>query len=40
MWKGVFGTQHLMICEGLPEGSTMQALFNLNAPIWTEDTAG
>lgn len=41
VWSAeVDGTQHLMICEGLPEGSTMQALFNLNAPIWTEDTAG
>lgn len=41
VWSAeIDGTQHMMICEGLPEGSTMQALFNLNAPIWTEDTAG
>lgn len=37
LWSAeVSGVPRLMVCEGLPAGSNMQGLFNLNAPIWTE----
>lgn len=37
LWTAVIGDEpRMMICEGLPEGPEMQALFDLNAPIWRE----
>ncbi|NNE52762.1 MAG: type VI secretion system-associated protein TagF [Sulfitobacter sp.] len=29
----------LMICDGLPEGPQMQALFDLEAPLWAKEAA-
>ncbi len=28
--------QRLLVCDGLPEGPNMHALFHLNAPVWNE----
>ncbi|MBO9413465.1 MULTISPECIES: type VI secretion system-associated protein TagF [unclassified Ruegeria] len=30
------GVPRMMVCEGLPQGSNMQGLFNLHAAVWTE----
>lgn len=30
------GVPRMMVCEGLPDGSNMQGLFNLHAAMWTE----
>jgi type VI secretion system protein ImpM len=32
-------SDRLLICEGLPAGPQMQALYNMAAPIWTEGQA-
>jgi type VI secretion system protein ImpM len=32
------GIPRMMVCEGLPTGTNLQGLFNLNAAIWTEVT--
>lgn len=32
----IAGVSRLMVCDGLPDGSNMQGLFDLHAAIWTE----
>ena len=37
LWSAVINdVPRMMICEGLPQGSDMQGLFNLTACIWSE----
>ncbi|SFU08044.1 type VI secretion system-associated protein TagF [Sedimentitalea nanhaiensis] len=38
IWSAVVeGTHRLLVCDGLPESANMQALFDLDAPIWHKD---
>lgn len=38
LWSAVVdGTERLMICDGLPEGPEIGALFQLDAPFWSEE---
>lgn len=38
VWSAqIEGDQRLLVCEGLPEGPNMQALFDFDAPIWSEE---
>jgi len=30
------GDSRLMVCDGLPDGSNMQGLFDLDADLWRE----
>jgi type VI secretion system protein ImpM len=37
VWSAVVNNvPRLMICDGLPDGSNIQGLFHLNAPLWNE----
>lgn len=37
LWSAVVhGTPRLMLCPGLPQGPSVPALFDLNAPLWQE----
>ncbi len=38
VWSAqIEGDQRLLVCEGLPEGPNMQALFDFDAPVWAEE---
>ncbi|SHH01504.1 type VI secretion system-associated protein TagF [Marivita hallyeonensis] len=40
IWSAVMeGDVRLMLCDGLPDGSNMQGLFDLDADIWKADPA-
>jgi len=38
VWSAhIDGDQRMLVCEGLPEGPNMQALFDFDAAVWTEE---
>lgn len=38
VWSAqIDGDQRILVCEGLPEGPNMQALFDFDAAVWTEE---
>ena len=37
VWSAVVnGIPRVMVCDGLPDDATVEGLFHLNAPVWSE----